>query len=64
VRARVRRTQVFVARRDNAKTIFKAIMEREGNELRADRCARGLPWLQSGQGRACSHALSARPVRA
>jgi len=29
--------QVFVARRDNAKTIFKAIMEREGNELRADR---------------------------
>jgi hypothetical protein len=33
-------TQVFVARRDNARAIFRAYLEQQGGKLQADRCVR------------------------
>lgn len=30
--------QIFVARRDNARAIFRSYLEQQGNDLHADRC--------------------------
>ena len=48
--------QIFVARRDNAKTIFKALFEAAGGDLKADRwegveVGSGERWGTGGQGR-------------